>query len=292
MTTVEVADKTTKGAKKQKSSLFMTPLSSIFAKADFNLRPELPKIPELAALIKVNGGPSNITPIVVEKVGENGSTRYEVVTGNRRLAALHHLKTAGNVEIPVQLKEYSDVIEQAFENIVENTGREEVHPRWLAKRLTELKEGTFQGGSEKVPVKTLSERTDLAVSTIQNFIRCEKNLDEGVKTAWFKKNIPFSIVLGWASLEPEAQLAELEAWMEAQKELAASGRKRKSSTKGGSKTRGAAEEEEDEEEVQKRSVKDMRDKLELLEERAELTEKQMGMVAALKWCLGINEVLR
>lgn len=294
MTTAETTEN--KKSKKTKNTaasptLMMIPFGDVKAEEGFNVRPELERIKELAALIEENGGAENITPIVVEKVGENGSTQYIIRAGHRRMLALEYLKTPKSQLIPAQLKTYSEAVDAVFENIVENTGREEVHYRDLAKRFYDLQNGYLGGITEKIPLKDIATRIGMPKGTVEQLVRCEKNLTENVKEHWRKKNIAFSTVISWAPKSEEEQEQLLQAWLEEQKELSDQGRKRKKRGSGGG--RGSNDDDEDEGETsEKRSVADMRAMLEKYEERDEVTERQAGMIAALKWCLGINELLR
>ena len=295
MTTAETQTET-KSAKKTHAhipELIMLPFGDVKVVEDFNVRPVDPTYAkELSVLIENNGGPANITPVVVEKVGENGSTQYILRAGHHRMMALELLGTSKKTLIPAQVKTYADVASAYIENIVENTGRKDVHYRDLAKRFYDLQNAYLEGVHEKMSLKDIAAHVagaNMSKGTVEQLVRCEKKLIESVKEAWKKKNIPFSLVLSWCPMEEDEQEQNLQAWLEEQKELETEGRKRRK--RGSAKARGGSD-EDDGEETSKRSVTDMRAKLESFEERDELTEKQTGIVACLKWCLGINELLR
>lgn len=86
---------------------------------------------ELVSSIKEKGV---LSPILVREQLKGKTVMYEVIAGNRRLAAA---KSAGLKEIPAQLVEMTD-IEAREAQIVENLQREDIHPLEEAEALIQL----------------------------------------------------------------------------------------------------------------------------------------------------------
>lgn len=79
---------------------------------------------DLVASIKEKGVLVPVLARSLNVLGKNGEHKYEVIAGNRRLAAA---EKAGIKEIPAQLVEMTDV-EAREAQIVENLQREDIHP--------------------------------------------------------------------------------------------------------------------------------------------------------------------
>lgn len=121
---------------------------------------------ELVASIKEKGV---LTPILIR---ETSKGKYEVIAGNRRLAAA---KEAGLKEIPAQVAEMTDVEAQEAQ-IVENLQREDIHPLEEAEACIQLIKTTDD-------FKILAAKLGKSESYIRNRIMlC--NLADEIKKAY------------------------------------------------------------------------------------------------------------
>lgn len=195
----------------------LVPISEV-SHDEENARTDLPNIEALAADIKANG---LINPLSVINGGE-GSKKYIVKAGNRRLAALKLLKVK---EVPVIVKtepNESDVVQLA-----ENLGRENLHPLDLAQRLFDLtdKKGSYGG---KYTMKQLAERLQKSTAHIENLVRVRRKLcDEVWKGARESKfEVSARVLFSWAAMDEAGQKKAFKAWENQQEKIAAHGKKR------------------------------------------------------------------
>lgn len=147
---------------------------------------------ELVASIKEKGV---LTPILVR---EQSKGQYEVIAGNRRLAAA---KSAGLTEIPAQLVEMND-IEAREAQIVENLQRENIHPLDEGESYRQLFEGHHQ------EIKTIAAKVGKSETYVRQRVFLT-NLDEKVKKAYRDGKINDGFAVEIAKLDPKDQPAAL-----------------------------------------------------------------------------------
>lgn len=195
----------------------LVPISEVSGD-DENARTDLPDIEALAADIKANG---LINPLTVVNGGE-GSKKYVVKAGNRRLAALKLLKVK---EIPVIVKAESN--ETDIVQLAENLGRVNLHPLDLAQRLFDLtdKKGAY---GAKYTMKQLAERLQKSTAHVENLVRVRRKLsDEVWKAARESKyEVPARVLFAWAAMDEAGQAKAFKAWETQQEKIATQGRKR------------------------------------------------------------------
>lgn len=198
----------------------VVPISKVQHDEDNARRGELPNIPELAADIKAQG---LINPLTVT----NGGDGYIVRAGNRRLAALKHLKVK---EVPVLIIPNEDI---EVVQLAENLGREDLHPLDVAQRLFDLidKKGAY---GAKYTTKQMAERLGKSIAHVENLVRVTRKLSDDVKTSLreskFKPAI--STLFSWLVLDEAEQMKAFKKWEAQQEKIAAHGRKRGGSEEG------------------------------------------------------------
>jgi ParB family transcriptional regulator, chromosome partitioning protein len=147
---------------------------------------------ELAASIKSVGV---VQPIVVRPVAGG---RYQVIAGERRLAASHSL---GLPTVPAIVRQVSN--EQSMEmTIIENLQREDLNPMEQARAFDRLGR-EFGLTQEQMSLRTGKER-----SSIANFLRLLK-LPPVVQTMIDKDQLSFSHAKVMMTLESPAELERL-----------------------------------------------------------------------------------
>lgn len=200
-----------------KGEFKLVPISEVTGD-DENARTDLPDIEALAADIKANG---LINPLTVVNGGE-GSKKYVVKAGNRRLAALKLLKVK---EVPVIVK--SDPDETDIVQLAENLGRVNLHPLDLAQRLFDLtdKKGAY---GAKYTMKQLAERLQKSTAHVENLVRVRRKLCDDV---WkgareSKHDVSARVLFAWAAMDEAGQKKAFAAWEKQQEKIAAHGKKR------------------------------------------------------------------
>jgi len=263
---------------------------------DFNCRTALEGIEELWESIKTQG---LHTPLTVMK-DEAG---IWLVSGFRRHAALKLGRVGAGLVLCV-VKSFKNDAQLHLANLVENV-RDDVHPADLARRLSELEDGSYprvietagealDAGEGKLERVEIAQKTGLSKSHIGNLIRIHNKVSDDIQKAWRKLNIPLTLIIKWASLPEEDQAAALEEWKAEEAEKRANGGKRKK--------RGAAAESEEEESEEEESGDEgdgeklpskavIRDRLAQLKESAEEAKGQdahflKGVVKGLRWVTG------
>lgn len=100
------------------------------------VKPEREAHRRLVASIRAFG---LIEPLVVRPAGENGSKHYQVIAGNRRLAALREVHRASETEpkIACEVREADDATADAL-SLSENFAREAMHPLDEAEAFAKL----------------------------------------------------------------------------------------------------------------------------------------------------------
>lgn len=186
---------------KNEHSVFpsVIPFRTLFADPVFNVRSryDASYIQELAESIDKLG---QKTPITVRcDVKPDGTVYYPIISGFCRYTAMASLgwdKKNRDVKVVVETVEtLEDVITSYISNIAENTARKNVDSYDLAKRFHDLDIGipmplpknAVEGQVPeliKVERKTISERTALSVSYVNNLIRAYKNCAPAVRKAW------------------------------------------------------------------------------------------------------------
>jgi ParB/RepB/Spo0J family partition protein len=247
-----------------KTELTMLPLSKISVDESFNLRERYDDITKLAMSIKTDGLD---TPLTVRKLEEplNGFT-HALVSGFRRMKAVKEAGLKG--EVPVVVKDFETDTDAKVTNFTENSAREPIHPAEAAKRLFEL---ITDDGLER---KDVAQRTGLSLSHIGNLVRVVREVAPDIVRDWRKHDVPVDVMLGWAALEVkpkegeepqevkfEAQREAFEEWKTTQEKSGKAGKKRKKNT------RKSAEEGMDGEGDERRTIAELRDMLDLLENR-------------------------
>ena len=148
---------------------------------------------DLVASIKEKGV---LVPVLARELKTKG--KYEVIAGNRRLAAA---KEAGLKEIPAQLVEMDD-IEAREAQIVENLQREDVHPLEEGKSYRELME------KSKYDVATIAAKVGKAESYVRQRLFLT-NLSDKVAAAYRSGKITDGHAVLIAKLSPNDQAATL-----------------------------------------------------------------------------------
>jgi len=264
---------------------------------DINCRTELEGIEELWESIKSQG---LHTPLTVMASGTNGEQVIDLVSGFRRHAAMKHGKVGSGLVLCV-VKEYSNDARLSLANLTENV-RDEVHPADMARRLSELEDGSYPrvieiGGATldaaegQLSREVIASVTGLSKSHIGNLIRIHNKVCEDVQKAWRKHNIQLTTIIKWAKLSEEDQMAALEEWK------AEDAEKRSGEKKGGKAGKGAEEAEsessgEDEDTGDKPPTRTViAARLAQLKETAEEAKGQdahflKGVVKGLRWVTG------
>lgn len=179
-----------------KPELFEIPLERIQAGA--NVRsPNALDVQELAASIRAQGV---LSPIRVEEAGpgEDGTVRYALVYGQRRLAAA---KVAGLTHIPAIVDAHNRTgADLVVTQLVENLQREDLNPLEEARAYRQL----LDAG---VTQKQLAERLGIAPSSIAHALRLLK-LAEPIQAQIAAGDLTASHAKAIANL-PNAEQAEL-----------------------------------------------------------------------------------
>lgn len=216
-----------------KAEQLQVPFSAIHIPPFFNIRDEEllekdgKKIEELKESI-LSGG--LLTPLSV-RPHDTIADAFWLTSGRRRHMAMKLAGLRGTV--PVVLKAVSPV-EALLDNAAENTGREDVHPADLAKRLFELETGTFPGadelGNPKVERADICKRLALSGSYVSNLVHAWRVLSPELRRAWRHEDVPTDQINVWKKVKGEdEQLEALNHWRaarDAKKAAKAAGKKK------------------------------------------------------------------
>jgi len=189
-----------------------------------NARHNLTQIDELANSIKVNG---LLTSLTVVNGGPEGQP-YRLAAGFRRAAALKLLKW-GSALVPVTVVDSEDI---GVKNLIENIHREALPSVDTAERLRLLEGGEAPGSPNAYSKKVLAERLSMSISHVSNLIRADKNLSAESKQVWRKKDVPTTVVFGWAKLDETEQEKAVAKWLREQERAESKEVKSKATGKG------------------------------------------------------------
>jgi ParB family transcriptional regulator, chromosome partitioning protein len=152
------------------------------------VKPEREAHRRLVASIRAFG---LLEPLVVRPAGENGSKHYQVIAGNRRLAALREVHRASETEpkIACEIREADDATADAL-SLSENFAREAMHPLDEAEAFAKLASDDTKGveaiGAEfGVSERYVRQRMKLAglAGTVKAAYR-EGSIDTGTAEAF------------------------------------------------------------------------------------------------------------
>jgi ParB/RepB/Spo0J family partition protein len=202
------------------------PFNKIFIDPKINSRKKLRDIPELAKNIDENG----LQSALLVTNGGDAEHPYTLVAGFRRGAALNTLKWGSKLVNVI-------VVDDAQgSNLIENILREPLPALDLAKRLAEMKEGTYyvpnDGETRKWTNAELSKLLSRSQSHITNFVRVHESLTDEVKNLIGPFDPPGRLLFVWAGKTPAKQLEAAQEWVKYQKNLEKAGKTRKAHGEG------------------------------------------------------------
>lgn len=237
------------------------PFKSIYIPENYNIRHDLPDIPELAADLAVNG---QLTPVVVS----NGGTKDKPLilrAGFRRCAAFIYNKWEDR-DILVTIREYKsdDHIAPFIDCWTENQ-REPIHPLDVAEFIYRLATGTYwvpeSVTAKPIDRETISNRFRISSSHVGKYLKVFKNIHPEISHEARKENAPLRLLITLSNIESEGltkqekeenklqkQKEIFQFWTNQKKELEEQGRKRTvRSDKGQKRTESETESENEEE---------------------------------------------
>lgn len=188
-------------------SVIALPIEDILVDETFNARKKYDpaEIASLAADIKHQG---LINPIAVRRVTVDGTERFSLTAGYRRMLAL---KKLGAKRVVATVHGWDDVGAK-LANLSENVGREDLTAGELAMRIEELHD------QDKLTYAQIAKRIGKSPAHVENLARILKNGHPTIKklflegdNRWAAPTPTLKFCLSVLTLEPDEQMKAYEA---------------------------------------------------------------------------------